>query len=250
MSDYRSRSNSEVLDAAFEIFRSHFAVFFAIGVIATLPGALSFFLTGGKPSALALNSPTFPLVAGMTLGSLILYPFITAAITAAASFAYLGQPVDIVSATRAAFRHPFRVFFVELRKGIFMGLGFVLFLIPTFIVFKRYFAVPATTVLEDSGVSRSVHRSRELSAGNGSRIFALLFGTWCFIFIVSIMMQTMAGAIRLGILGSALYLVVLAAITPFYSILAVVLYYDIRIRKEAFDIDLMSQEIDAVPATT
>ena len=45
MSDFRPRSSSEILDAAFEIYRRHFLIFVAISVFASIPWAISSFMS-------------------------------------------------------------------------------------------------------------------------------------------------------------------------------------------------------------
>lgn len=240
MSDFRPRSGSEILDAAFEIYRRHFLVFIAISVFASIPWAISSFMT---QTAVALPPPgTIPPSSLIIFAGIFVAPFTEGAITAAASAAYLGNPVDFSKAFRVAFTRPGRLFFAMCVKWIAMGFGFVLFLVPGFIVFKRYFALPMTVVLEDNTVGDAISRSRTLSNGNGSRIFALIGGVFLFTIFISWSLGTSLASVTLG---TPIRLILSTVVSPFSTIVATLLYYDIRIRREGYDIELMTQALSA-----
>jgi len=241
MSDFRPRSGSELLDAAFEIYRRHFIVIIAISVFAAVPLALSAYmgttalLLQQQQNAVATSSLIF-------FASIFVAPFTEGAITAAVSAAYLGNPVDFTESFRIAFKKPGRLFIAMCVKWIAMAFGLLLFLVPGFIVFKRYFALPMTVVLEDNTVGDAISRSRALSNGNGSRIFALIGGVFLFTTLVS---WSLGRTFTSPILIASLRLFLGTVISPFSTIVATILYYDIRIRKEGYDIELMTQALNA-----
>ena len=112
----------------------------------------------------------------------------------------------------------------------------------------RVILVTPIASLEQAGAVASWRRAGELSAGSKKRILALVL---------------IAGAVIIGIvfggfallsmlianetLASALSSVVAIPIWPVMGSLFVVLYYDLRIRKEAFDLEVMSAGLDAPP---
>jgi hypothetical protein len=190
---------------------------------------------------------------------------------AAASDAYQGTQVDPGTAIKAGFRRFWPIVLASLAKWILIMLAAsvaiiliaigsvsigpfaVLLAIPAcafpFMVWARFFAVPAVTILENLGVGDSLRRSAELSAGFRWRIF----GTFVVVYLImfAIMMTAMMTAMftikNLIIAQIASNLFSLLAF-PLLSTLIVVLYYDLRIRKEGYDLELMQRELPSVPA--
>ena len=243
MSDFRPRSNSEILDAAFEIYRRHFSVFVAMSVFAAIPGAISSYIA--EP-ALSLQQPG-GLFNSALVSSLALFiaPFTEGSMTCAASSAYLGKPVDFEQSVRSAFSHAGWLFVAMVRKWVLMLLGLTFFLVPGLIVFKRYFALPMTVLFEDNSAGAAVARSRSLSDGNGRRIFSLNGGVFVFSLIVTLTLEQTITSFSHGAIAAVGQLLVNAAVSPFGTIVATLLYYDIRIRREGYDIELMAQALDA-----
>jgi len=244
MSDFRPRSNSEILDATFEIYRRHFAVFVAINIFAALPWAISTYI---GQAALLSQQPDGLLTSVLVrfVGAFI-SPFTEGAMACAASAAYLGMPVDIGQSVRAAFKHPGRLFVAMMAKWALVIFGMILLIAPGVIAFKRYFAIPMTVLFEDNKVGDALARSRELSNGSGKRIFGLIGGVFVFMVIVStILAQTIASFSRGAAATAVGTLIAGAAISPFSTIVVTLLYYDIRIRREGYDIELMTQALNA-----
>lgn len=243
MSDFRPRSNSELLDAAFEIYRRYFAVFLAIDVLVALPWALSSYF---GQTALLLQQTDGLLLSGLIrLIGVLISPFTEGAIAFATSAAYLGNQVDFEQSMRAAFSRPGRLFIAMITKWILMIFGFILLIAPGLLVFKRYFAIPMTVLFEDNKVGDAMARSRELADGNGTRIFALIGGVLLFVVIASaILGQLIQAYTHSPAITAVIALVVTATISPFSSIVATLLYYDIRIRREGYDIELMTQALN------
>jgi hypothetical protein len=249
MSDFRPRSNSEILDAAFEIYRRYFMVFMAINIFVAIPGAVSTYI--GQAAVLArqpdglFTSGLIRILAGF------ISPFTEGAIACTASAAYLGRPVDFEQSVRTAFSRPGRLFIAMFTKWILLGLGLILFIAPGLIVFKRYFALPMTVLFEDNKVGDAISRSRSLSAGNGTRIFALVGGVLLFTLIATMILgQTFASVSKGATMSAVATLILTTTISPFSTIVATLLYYDIRIRKEGYDIELMTQALATAPPSS
>jgi hypothetical protein len=243
MSDFRPRSNSEILDASFEIYRRHFSVFVAISVFAAIPGAISAYIA--EP-ALALQR-TGGLFNSALVSSLVLFiaPFTEGAMTSAASSAYLGRRVDFEQSVRNAFSHAGWLFVAMVRKWLLLLFGLVFFVVPGLVIFKRYFALPMTVLFEDNTAGAAIARSRHLSNGNGRRIFSLNGGVFLFSMLVMLTLQQAITSFTHGAISAVGQLAVNAAVSPFGTIVATLLYYDIRIRREGYDIELMTQALDA-----
>lgn len=244
MSDFRPRSGSEILDASFEIYRRHFVIFVAINIFAALPAAAASYI--GTNAALLQQPDGFVTSLLVRFVAGLITPFTEGAIACATSAAYLGMPVDLERAVRAALRKPGRLFVAMFTKWILLGFGLILFLVPGLVVFKRYFAIPMTILFEDKTVGDAISRSRALSRDNGLRIFALLGGVFTFtLLVVLVFTQTLGTVTHSVALAGVMTLLVATVISPFSTVVATLLYYDIRIRREGYDIELMTQALDA-----
>jgi hypothetical protein len=244
MSDFRPRSNSEILDASFEIYRRYFVVFIAINIFASLPVAAATYI---GQNAVLLQQPGGFVTSFMVrfIGAFIT-PFTDGAITCAASAAYLGSSVDLEASVRAAFRRPARLFFAMFAKWILLVFGLILLIVPGLIVFKRYFALPMTVLFEDNNVGDAISRSRKLSNGNGSRIFILIGSVFVFTMLMTMFLTQAVASLSHGVAITAVVTLLIATtISPFSTIVSTLLYYDIRIRREGYDIELMTEALTA-----
>jgi hypothetical protein len=120
-------------------------------------------------------------------------------------------------------------------------------------IYVRYSLAIQACVVEDLGVTASLKRSAVLSKGSRSRILAVYFVFGVLSYIVAIGLGAIAGAV-----GSLLHNQILAMILiyvatfiaglltgPLATIGISLLYYDERVRKEAFDLQLMMSSLDA-----
>jgi hypothetical protein len=131
--------------------------------------------------------------------------------------------------------------------------GYLLLIVPG-VIFTLWLALtPSSIVVENQGVIQAMSRSKNLVAGNLGKVFCVAFLAW----IIS--------AVIGGILGFGLALpatlislgnsTVAAFVNQFAGVLGhilsapisaaayVLLYYDLRIRKEGFDLQMLAQSV-------
>ncbi len=124
-------------------------------------------------------------------------------------------------------------------------------------LFVRYsLAVPAC-VLEDIKVLQALKRSRFLAQGSRGRIVAIYFLFTVLNFVVSYALLLPVGVLMLTAKGATATALVVAnhlvsflvgaLLGPIITIAMSLVYYDERVRKEAFDIQLMMATIDGTP---
>jgi hypothetical protein len=189
-----------------------------------------------------------------------------AVLTVAVSDGYLTGEIDLAQAFRTGMRKIASVFLASIFRGLLLGivvllLGVVIavvgamkapivlvLLVPLAIwvmayVILRTFAMIPVVVLEDTGPNVAMTRSLELSKSCTAHIFFSLGLAFFLYFVVSGIVSalgvTLLTPTTAGIIGAAV-------IIPIYPLLAVVstlLYYDLRIRKEGFDLEIMSREL-------
>jgi hypothetical protein len=134
-----------------------------------------------------------------------------------------------------------------------VGFGTVLIVaVSAIVVWVRYALAIACCVVEDLGVVKSIKRSAALSKGSRFRIFL--------IYTVFVLLAVVIGAVLGGLAGGLgtlipnitvrLILIYLASFIaslltgPLATIGVALVYYDERVRKEAFDLQLMMSSLD------
>jgi uncharacterized membrane protein len=96
---------------------------------------------------------------------------------------------------------------------------------------------------EGKGVADAMHRSRTLADGHGARIILLVGGVFLGTFIFAALLSGFATALVSGIVGTLLYLLCVALVNQFTAIVVTLLYFDLRIRKEGYDIELLTSAL-------
>jgi hypothetical protein len=150
--------------------------------------------------------------------------------------------------------------------GPFMGLvtGLVVFVVMLLVfaamvwIFLRYGLAVQACVVEDMGPRASLKRSVFLTQGSRWRVFVI----YAIFFLLSVILGGGLGALAVGA-GAALHNKIAAAVLvylagfvagsltgPLATIGLSLLYYDERVRKEAFDLQLMMASLDAPALAT
>jgi hypothetical protein len=128
-------------------------------------------------------------------------------------------------------------------QAIWITLGFVLLIIPGIILTIRYFFASPVVVLEHKFYSRALRRSRELVKGYGWRIVAALLFTALVLLIGQVLLALVLSIPlhALGIPQNEAVDIAMAFLSlvlfPFFVVYGVLLYYDLRVRKEAFNVE-------------
>ena len=187
------------------------------------------------------------LFAGVQL--LIAQPFLVAAISRAAADAYLGETVTLGGTLRYAVSRLPAILWVTIITLIVTLIGFILLIIPGIIATVRLTLAPAVVVVEDVRGTSAVSRSWSLTGGHFWRVLGTLILSGIITAVGAAIIQIPAEVIATMIgpegwpvsaLGTAL---ATALITPFSLLIVVLLYFDLRVRKEGYDIEVMAQEL-------
>ena len=249
----RPLSTSELLDRTFHIYRNNFLVFVGIAAIPQL-----FVLALRLVAALMLTSYTLVFLSTIIglVAALVSYAAINisqAATVMAVSDIHLEKPVSIGSAFSAAQSSMGRVIWISFVMSIAIGIACIFLVIPGIYVALMWAVTIPVTVLEGGGLGFSTDRSSTLTKGSRGRIFVIYL-----LLIVLIVVVAMICQIPLGIVvammahgnpAGALTLVqIVSSIGEFLStslvgglatIALTLIYYDLRVRKEGFDLQLL-----------
>jgi hypothetical protein len=241
----RPRSPSELVDAAFQILRAHYAQFVMCSALAYLPWLLVQLVFYSDPSRLQTISPTVSVVFG--LGIWLVFALMSAVLIVCASQAYLGEPVDVGVAVRQALPRMPLVLVGAILRYTMMFIGLFLFLIGALYVAARYFAVTPLIVLEDKGLGGAFARSSELSRTRKRHVINTIgLATviyWVLAFGVQLAAALFGNLIVQALIGAAVTIMVY----PVVAITEALLYYDTRIKSEGLDIELMAGALEGVP---
>lgn len=248
----RPLSIGELLDRTFYLYRNNFPLFVGITAIPQLV-VLALRLTA---AAISLQAQWISF--GLTTLVAIFANYIAiqishAATVIAVSNLHLERPVSIRSAYQSAKGSIPRVLGITLAIGIAAGVGFIFLIIPGVYLFLMWsLAIPAT-ILEGGGLSVSTTRSRELTRGSRGRIFVIYLLLVLLAFVVGVIIEWPLGFIAeliahrnpaqtlplIEAMQAAGGFVSTSLVGPLVTIALTLIYYDQRVRKEGFDLELM-----------
>lgn len=248
----RPLSTSELLDRTFHLYRNHFLVF--VGIIAIPQLVVLALRLAGAAMIAGLPLRGFnPIGVIAGLASFVAIEISHAATVVAVSNYHLDRPVGIGSAFSAAKSSMLRVVLISLAIGIAAGIGLIFLIVPGVILFLMWSLAIPVTVLEGGGLNASTSRSKQLTQGSRGRIFVIyllmIVLTWIVTAIFQIPIGMMVAVMRGG--NAVAMLPVVQAVSavgtfistslvgPLLTIAVTLIYYDQRVRKEGFDLQLM-----------
>lgn len=243
---YRPRSATEIVDASVQLFRRHARTFLAIGAIVQVPMLLLRTTVVSVFGVAPDGTPDNMIVgASLTLLEGLLLLLATAALTVAADHAYMGAHPG-VRASFAAAGPKFGAFFVAtFLSTLLAGLGILLLIVGAFYFFAKYTLAPTVALLEARDGTNAMSRASKLSEGRRLHVLASVGAAW----LIYLAIFFGAGALS-AVIPTASALMILSAVVtvfalPLVAAVLVITYYDLRIRAEGYDIDLLERQ--AIP---
>ncbi len=251
--DLRPLSLGEVLDRTFSLYRQHFVLFVALAGIPRLPVTLLSLVQLWLPSAVNMSSILTMVVFYIALfvAAIAGYLLAQGGTVLAVSELYLGRPADVATTLRRVVDDMFSLLGVVILSGLAIGAATILLIIPGIYVACRLLACVPVAVIEKKGPGESLSRSFNLTQGFAGRAFVVML----FYFAVAIGLSTLVVLpITLIIAANAnnpdvvrswasvqtvLSAIAEALLTPIVLIATSIFYYDLRVRKEAFDLQVM-----------
>jgi hypothetical protein len=247
----RPMDYGEILNEAFDLYKRNFVLFAGIGAVVYIPYFLILEL-----------APYSPIVAVLAIVCLYL-PMVVAygAIVKALADRYIGKEATIAGSWRYVLRRLWPFLLTSLMAWLAIVVGFILLCVPGIIAAFWMFFVASVMIVEDRYYLGAFRRSRELAAGQWRRILniaglAVLLSMG--VSLVSRMIEAIpqallnagtgpagAGAVPLpvALLQGLLLALVQTVVAPVTALLSVLLYFDVRVRKEGYDVELLAQEM-------
>jgi len=279
--ELRPLSIGELLDRTFSLYRRNFLLFIGISAIPQLLVlALQLAQVAFMPSRVPIQPPAttdFQVagsgfstggalgVVGVVIVGLIVYViaylFSQGGTVFAVSELYLGRATTIGQSLGRVRGELGSLLGVVILNGLVTGVSFLLLIIPGIYMACRLCVCIPAALLENLGPRESLERSFGLTKDNAGRAFLILFLYFVILyaalflfdipFAIGIqfearnpsMIRLLTGLMQVGNFVAGVL------ITPVLTIASSIFYFDLRVRKEAFDLQLMMNPLaGGVPA--
>ena len=245
----RPLSAGEIIDVSFQLYRRHFAALATVALVCSgVPVLLNVFIeaSGGPFANLRLS-----------LAYLILLTVLSSIGTAATVFivseSYLGRALGPRQALSRATPLLGRLILCSILFTIAVMFGLLVFFFPGVIAGVGLILAFPSLVLEDLRPAAALHRSWDLTRGFRWRMFGLLVTLLVLLYIPITALSGVASLMvaRASVGGTpTIVAVLLGAIVQlllyplFYCVLTVA-YYDLRVRKEGFDLEVLASTLQS-----
>ena len=273
----------QIIDRAFRLYKSNFIRFLAIVAIIQVPIALIRYAVspqsveyeqtewqseGGEQFRFGFQSEGAGVPVVVALLFLAAQLLCTAALTKSVSESYLGNQVTVGQAYKTVLPRLFTlilamilvslIFFGVVVVGVMMAfalriVGFIILLCLMIFMLVRLALMVQTIVVERSGPFQGIKRSWILTARNFWRSFGLfillglMFGLVMLLFMAAGVLAaggprslfTPSGSLTISLINTAGQIL----IAPIWACALILLYYDLRIRKEGFDLQMLARSL-------
>jgi hypothetical protein len=253
----------DLLDRGLEVLFARLPVLFAIQLVVLLPlivfqVAAPLVVFAGPfprdtdPRAVALGGAVLEL-----LLALVLQPIATAAVLFVVMEQYAGRRPALGAALAFALGRAVPLLGASIVLGVFVVVGLCLLVVPGLYLWTTYALVGHAIVLERLGVRASFRRSRELVSGYRTRAFWMLllvlvaarmaeraleggldfaWPRWEFVPVEGGVRGEIN--VRNQIIAATVLRLVGVLFATYAAVCATLLYIDLRVRKEGFDLEL------------
>lgn len=244
----------EILDTSFTLYRRHFAALATVALVCTgLPLVLRLFLEAGGGF---MSNLSLAFLYGLSL--VVLNLIATGATVFIVSESYLGRPITAREALHRATPYIGRILVCSMIMGFTIMLGFFLLVVPGVILATGLALAIPSVILEPRSASAALSRSWELTRGSRWRIFALAFTLLILLYVPVVAITGLLAVVlpqasgeRFGpasvstVAAIAIGGVVQMFIYPLFYCVLTVTYYDLRVRKEGFDLELLASTLQS-----
>jgi hypothetical protein len=261
----------DLLDETFRMYRRHFVLFAGISVILSIPAAAlsgytyySFFTTfvqqattGQTPDLNSFGSAIGALAVGAVI-NVALIPFLYGAVTYAACESALGHEVTAGSVVRGVLRRYFQLGGYVI---LIVLMGILFCLLPLWIwIWVGWAVVMPVMFIENTGLIAAMGRSWRLVEGRWWRTFLIIFLIFILVYVArlalggfillgQLLLQIILSSVAASWIFAAATAVIDALVTPIFQIAVVLIYFDLRVRREGLDLFQLAQRLPAPQPT-
>ena len=247
----------EILSTAFQLYKRHWRTLLAIAAVVVVPFTLLQYLLGDQvrtrgevTSNGVVETATWAVgIAGLVaaLAAVVMFLVLTGAITRAVAAEVAGEDPSVEQSYRFGFHRFWSVLLVSVLVGLAIIGGLILFIIPGIYIGVRLAVSIEALVVEGRRGRQAMGRSWELVGGHWWHAFGTL--------VVGGLLTGVVNAVITAPFGNAGWFVqaVAAAVAtvvtlPYGVLVGVLLYLDLRARKENLTLEQLRTELQASAA--
>lgn len=270
--DLRPLSVGEMFDGAIRLYRTHFTTLIKIAAVVLGPIALidviataaigpvdmsTMLLVDPEANPMEVFEPLIPLYVVLTITSVLSFlgsTLVQGASISVLAHSYRGETIDWQTSLKTGARRLVPLVVATVLISLGSGIGLVFCLVPGIYLFTMWSVTPAALVTERLGAIRAMGRSFDLVRGRFWPVLGALVLSYLLYIVVSQIIGGVASAITVvsalasdqfsflpSVIGSAIVQVVAA---PFVASMVTIIYFDLRVRKEGYDLELMARDLE------
>jgi hypothetical protein len=247
----------EILSTALQLYRRHWRTLLTIAAVVVVPITLLHYLLGdlvrtqGESTRNGVvETATWSVgIAGLVaaLAGILMYLVLTGAITRAVAAEVAGQDPSVEQSYRFGFHRLGSVLLVSVLVGLAILGGLILFIIPGIYIGVRLAVSVETLVVEGRRGTEAMGRSWGLVGGHWWHAFGTLVVAGLLTGIVNAVITAPFG--NTGWFVQGLVAAVATVVTlPYGALVGVLLYLDLRSRKEGLDMATLRTDLQASAA--
>ena len=258
------RGIGEILSTAFEIYKANAANLLLIVAIVVVPLTFISAFVGGvvfapETETVLIFGESVETVSARSAGAAIIVALLTAvigviisavlqaAIMRGAAQGSIGDPVDIDASYKWGFARFGSVILISILVGLAVAGGLILFVIPGLIFAVMFSVAIPALVVENLRGTDAMSRSWNLVKGHFWHAVGVIILAAIIAGVVSAIITAVGSAINDNWFISWVFQAIAQIITaPFAAIVSVLLYLDLRARREALSADGLRAELNRV----
>jgi hypothetical protein len=245
----------EILSTAFQLYQRHWRTLWAIAAVVVVPFTLLQYLLGhtvrvtgvATSNGTMMSPPTWRVgVAGLVtaLAGVVMFLVLTGAITRAVAAEAAGQDPGVEESYRFGFHRFWSVLLVSVLVGLAIVGGLILFIIPGIWIGVRLATSTQALVVEGRRPTEAMGRSWALVGGHWWHAFGTLVVAGLLTGLVNAIITTPFH--QTGWFLQAVVAAVATVITlPYGTLVGVLLYLDLRARKEQLTLEGLRADLQA-----
>ena len=231
-------SAGSVLSRGFSVWTSNLTLFVGVSLVCYLPMLLVPAPDPANPAS-TLTSSLATMVLAMVIG-----PLVSGAVIRGVFEQLRGGRSGFADSLRVAFRALWRMFATTFLAGIIVGFFTLLLIVPGIMKFCSYYVAIPVAVVEGSGASVSISRSKALAAGFRWHLFGIILVAT----LLGMAVGACAGVVFRSFSGPLQTLLVTvipnAIVGSLGAVFSGVAYYQLRVVKEGIDIEQLAAVFD------
>jgi hypothetical protein len=246
--ELKQYSFGETIGKGFNLYFNNFISVVLVSILCQIPVAI---LMGSMFSDLSrgtIGASYFYNMGLLFFLSIIVGAFLSAYIIHVVSGKFLEiVPAGQYNISRSILPYVFPIIGLSIVVGLVTMLGMILLIIPGIIIALGYSLATEVMVIEKQKIGESMRRSWSLTKGKKWHIFLILLVSGIITICINQPLSWMLGLLKLDP-QLTLYLgyLVSAITAPISACILVVVYFNIRIEKEGFNIEHLTQQFSLV----